>query len=484
VVSRTSVARALLVAASAGCSLVTGFDDLDPSLEECLPGTTRACYEGPAGTDGVGVCTAGVATCSDDGSGYGPCEGQTIPSTDDCATPSDESCGVSSCGSDGGGGGVGMTTTTMSTTSTSCTPQCASKRCGDDGCGGLCNGIAMPDAFALNNLGGEVTSIAPWPETQSVFVGDSDGGIYRIDTCDGSIMAEAHVDAALPGAPASTEALALLDNELAAVATNEDRASYLSYAPDDLAYSGVKLDLLSDGISGMGGGIEVDDRLVVNYVNGAIASSVANMGTCNLPFGGTGYNGRGLTSDGAEIFYVVASSMPTYRLFAGCTNVCFCPKEDIRIGPYQPQGLHYFDPVWTGSRLVVVGFRNSGDREATLAAFDVTTLDGAPELRIDPTGSLDVFLSASHQGGFIYAAGSAGAETTIPPPEGLGWIARVPDDFTSTTPETELTEAVIPSALRLSRVVADDTGVFVGGAAAGGGVFAKCRHDLSNCGAP
>lgn len=484
-VTRASLLRALLVAASAGCSLVTGFEDLEPSLEECLPGTKRACYEGPAGTEGIGICAGGVATCLEDGSGYGSCEGQTMPAADDCATPADESCGVSSCGSEGGGGGNVTTTTTMSTTSTGCVPNCTLKRCGEDGCGGLCSGVPMPDAFALSTLTGEVMSIVPWPETQSVFIGTTDGAIYRIDTCDGSIMAEAHVEQNLPGGTASIEAIARLDNELAAVAVNLERATYLSYAPDDLVYSDIMLDLPSEGISGMGSGIEVDDRLVVNYVNGGIGSSVGNMATCNLPLGGTGYTGRGLASNGLEVFYVMANSTPTYRLFAGCTNLCSCPMEDIRIGDYQIQGFHYFDVVWTGSRLVVVGYRNIMGQPGVLTSFDVATLDGAPELTINETGNVDVFLSASHHGGFIYAAGAAGAPVSIPTADGVGWVVRVPDDFTESTPETELTSYLIPAALRMSRVVADDTGVFVGGAFIGsGGFFAKCRHDLVDCGEP
>ena len=28
----------------------------------CTPGETRPCYEGPSGTDGVGVCKSGIAT--------------------------------------------------------------------------------------------------------------------------------------------------------------------------------------------------------------------------------------------------------------------------------------------------------------------------------------------------------------------------------------------------------------------------------------
>ncbi|AKT44146.1 hypothetical protein [Chondromyces crocatus] len=63
------------------------------SSTACEPGTVAACYSGPDGTEGVGICAAGTRVCNDDGLDYGPCEGETLPlPTDDCATPADEDC--------------------------------------------------------------------------------------------------------------------------------------------------------------------------------------------------------------------------------------------------------------------------------------------------------------------------------------------------------------------------------------------------------
>jgi hypothetical protein len=50
----------------------------------CLPGTERACYEGPAGTAGQGLCRAGVQRCLADGSAYGACDGQVLPTPEIC----------------------------------------------------------------------------------------------------------------------------------------------------------------------------------------------------------------------------------------------------------------------------------------------------------------------------------------------------------------------------------------------------------------
>ena len=62
-------------------------DDCDGATDE---DADRACYDGPAGTDGVGVCTAGRQTCAD--GRLSACEGQTIPGAEICDGALDEDC--------------------------------------------------------------------------------------------------------------------------------------------------------------------------------------------------------------------------------------------------------------------------------------------------------------------------------------------------------------------------------------------------------
>jgi hypothetical protein len=62
----------------------------------CAAGETVPCYNGPTGTENVGVCTGGITTCVEDGSGFGPCVGEVLPLAEDCNTASDDNCnGVS-----------------------------------------------------------------------------------------------------------------------------------------------------------------------------------------------------------------------------------------------------------------------------------------------------------------------------------------------------------------------------------------------------
>jgi hypothetical protein len=48
----------------------------------CGTSVTRACYPGPAGTDGVGLCKAGTQSCT--AGAWGPCSGAITPVTEVC----------------------------------------------------------------------------------------------------------------------------------------------------------------------------------------------------------------------------------------------------------------------------------------------------------------------------------------------------------------------------------------------------------------
>lgn len=64
----------------------------------CRAGDTQACYSGPMGTQGVGICRVGTRSCVAAGT-YGPCTGEVLPRTescngvdDDCDGTTDEDC--------------------------------------------------------------------------------------------------------------------------------------------------------------------------------------------------------------------------------------------------------------------------------------------------------------------------------------------------------------------------------------------------------
>lgn len=94
----------ILPAAKENCDTPVD-DDCNGQTTEgcgCKPGSTASCYDGPSGTEGIGLCKGGTQTCNADGSGYGACTGQVLPSDEDCATPADEDCnGSGACASGG-----------------------------------------------------------------------------------------------------------------------------------------------------------------------------------------------------------------------------------------------------------------------------------------------------------------------------------------------------------------------------------------------
>ncbi|HOW51830.1 MAG TPA: IgGFc-binding protein [bacterium] len=54
-------------------------------------GQARSCYSGPAGTAGYGICKAGTQTCTQQNT-WGPCEGETTPTIDNCDDDLDNDC--------------------------------------------------------------------------------------------------------------------------------------------------------------------------------------------------------------------------------------------------------------------------------------------------------------------------------------------------------------------------------------------------------
>lgn len=151
------------LAVAAGCGSKTGLlfeppppeecfngvdDDRDGEVDEgcpCAPGSIEACYDGPDGTEGVGICTPGTRSCVDDE--WGACGGAVTPVPETCLGGLDEDCDgrtdcddVEDCGDE------------PSCEVQDCTPHCAFEECdGRDNNGEgridegrVCDGIEGP----------------------------------------------------------------------------------------------------------------------------------------------------------------------------------------------------------------------------------------------------------------------------------------------------------------------------------------------------
>jgi hypothetical protein len=70
-------------------------DDCDGAANEscsCTPKASQPCYSGPATTQGVGACIGGQQTCNAQGTGFGACVGEVVPTPELCDSPGDEDC--------------------------------------------------------------------------------------------------------------------------------------------------------------------------------------------------------------------------------------------------------------------------------------------------------------------------------------------------------------------------------------------------------
>ena len=95
-----------LVVGLGGCQLIAGVKDAVPYPADggagggatmCAAGTTKSCYSGPKGTEGVGICKAGEQVCRGDGAGYEECSGEVTPKVESCAGAEDEDCDGHDC---------------------------------------------------------------------------------------------------------------------------------------------------------------------------------------------------------------------------------------------------------------------------------------------------------------------------------------------------------------------------------------------------
>lgn len=70
-------------------------EDCDGEADEsclCSPGTVVPCYDGPDGTESIGICGPGFKVCNELGNTESACLGQIVPKLEDCSTIVDDDC--------------------------------------------------------------------------------------------------------------------------------------------------------------------------------------------------------------------------------------------------------------------------------------------------------------------------------------------------------------------------------------------------------
>ena len=130
----------------------------------CAPNDTEACYDGPDGTLGIGACVSGTRACNDQGTAWGPCEGQVLPTAETCDTPEDDDCnGLVNEGGLGCGCAPGATAS------------CYTGPAGTQGVGACQSGLKTCNAEGTA-YGPCVGDVTPQPETCDTPVDDDCNG--------------------------------------------------------------------------------------------------------------------------------------------------------------------------------------------------------------------------------------------------------------------------------------------------------------------
>ncbi|MHB8872962.1 MAG: MopE-related protein [Myxococcaceae bacterium] len=161
-------------------------NDCDGALDEAV---TRACYSGPPGTEGVGVCHGGTQTCA--AGAFGACTAEVLPSSESCDNR-DNNC-------DG-------------QTDEAVTRACYSGAAGTEGVGlchggtqtcaagvfGSCAGQVVPAAESCDNLDNDCDAQTDEAVTRSCYTGP--GGTQGVGACQaGTQTCSAGVFAACEG---------------------------------------------------------------------------------------------------------------------------------------------------------------------------------------------------------------------------------------------------------------------------------------------
>lgn len=101
-----ALAAAIVLTSACGSVVVesgsSGSGDEPSGSGPCPAAAEEACYSGPAGTEQVGACGAGVRHCAADGDSWSSCIGEVVPTAEVCSTAADESCdGAGECSGNG-----------------------------------------------------------------------------------------------------------------------------------------------------------------------------------------------------------------------------------------------------------------------------------------------------------------------------------------------------------------------------------------------
>ena len=122
-----------------------------PPCDECDIGTTQPCYGGPAGSEGEGICSAGIQLCHT--GSWGECKGVQLPLEEVCGNGIDEDCDGYDQNCDPGCTPGAVETCYPGPENTMGVGECKAgqRLCENSGLWGDCHGAVLPEEEICNN---------------------------------------------------------------------------------------------------------------------------------------------------------------------------------------------------------------------------------------------------------------------------------------------------------------------------------------------
>lgn len=396
----------------------------------------------------------------------------------------------------GAGDGVTTTTTDAGTTpaatsaSTGCAPACADRRCGDDRCGGLCGGREEQATWRVDFDGGGAKILLDWQDTQSVFVGMENNRVLRLDTCDGSVLAELDLTQASTG-DHEILGLARVDDDLY-VASRAGNAQQLQrYGARDLAQPDPALEITNPQI-GPGAGVQGADALFFGTAGGSLARVGYDGSKCLVDSQLNG-SGRAIRVDGEQVFLAVTywneyDAHTRIVDFGVVGDDCSATRD---AAPQEvAENFEALALLSDATTLYAVGsLMRYSNRTLSIGAGirKLSRADLSNEAYWARSGggftNFPAFYDAAFLGNDIVAVGED--EATPNGQNTKGWIVRLPTSF---DPDTEPTvELVLPSTRRVTTIRPVGTAIYLAGRAdilnAEGAFVAKCDDTFACLGA-
>jgi hypothetical protein len=368
---------------------------------------------------------------------------------------------------------------------------CTDRRCGSDGCGGLCNGRDEKATWRADFDGGGGKILLDWEETQSVFLAMEENRVLRVDTCDGSVLAELDL-AQMSAGDHEILGLARVDGDLYVTSRRGSIQQLQRFDARELAAPDPAFEITNPQL-GPGPGVPSTDAIFFGTDGGSLARVGYGGSKCLVDSNFNG-GGRAVAIDGNQAFLAVTywndydahTRLVDFGVVADDCTATRDPAPQELAENFEALAL-LTDPTTiyaVGSLMrysnrtlsIGAGIRKVARANLTNGAYWARNGGGF--------GDFPAFYDAAILGNDIVAVGEA--EANANGENTKGWIVRLPTSFDADTDPT--LDLVLPSTRRVQVIRSSGSSIYLAGRADilgdAGGFVAKCDPTFDCLGPP